>query len=135
MYTLNEKQLTELREWLAANRQGIDLLQLDLLDNVIAELLELRKMFMEAKAVGVQEFAEHCRQTGKPELAVIADQFAPAEPLTAAMITEFQVASLVMLVKRLAYSLRSANPESRLPFSAVEYLKTNGLSNVMDVLR
>lgn len=46
-----------------------------------------------------------------------------------------QVAELTMLVKRLAYSLRNAKPDSKLPDEATAYLSRKGLISVADILR
>lgn len=43
--------------------------------------------------------------------------------------------ALVMLVKRLSSSLRTARPESKLPDTAMRYLSDNGLISVCDCLR
>ncbi|MCX8980078.1 hypothetical protein NLN92_18915 [Citrobacter portucalensis] len=135
MYTLNEKQLTELRQWLATDGEGIDAIRLELVDSVIAELLELRKLFLVAKFVGVHEFADHCRKNGMAELAGIADKYAPRDPVNPENVSEYQVASLVMLVKRISYALRSGHLNSRLPLDAQQYLKANGLISGGDILR
>lgn len=42
---------------------------------------------------------------------------------------------LVMLIKRLSFSLRSARPESKLPDAAMRYLSAHGLISVNDCLR
>lgn len=46
-----------------------------------------------------------------------------------------QVDELVMWVKRLAHSLRKANPDSKLQSDAMDYLSRKGLIGVGDVLR
>lgn len=46
-----------------------------------------------------------------------------------------QVAELTMLVKRLAYSLRHAKPDSKLPDDAMSYLSGKGLIRIEDILR
>lgn len=46
-----------------------------------------------------------------------------------------RVGELVMWVKRLAHSLRKANPDSKLQSDAMEYLSQKGLIGVEDVLR
>ncbi|AEZ40265.1 hypothetical protein JRA98_004794 [Escherichia coli O28ac] len=46
-----------------------------------------------------------------------------------------QVCELTMLVKRLASSLKSVNKSSKLPDTAMEYLKQNGFVGVEDILR
>nr|WP_320337921.1 ead/Ea22-like family protein [Citrobacter farmeri] len=46
-----------------------------------------------------------------------------------------QTDELVMWIKRLAYSLRKANPDSKLQNDAMEYLSRKGLIRVEDVLR
>ncbi|UAN38758.1 hypothetical protein [Enterobacter asburiae] len=46
-----------------------------------------------------------------------------------------QVAELTMQVKRLAYSLRHAKPDSKLPDDAMAYLSRKGLISTTDVLR
>ncbi|EEY3210198.1 hypothetical protein CVO44_003430 [Escherichia coli] len=46
-----------------------------------------------------------------------------------------QVSELTMLVKRLASSLKSVNKSSKLPDTAMEYLKQNGLINTESILR
>ncbi|EAA3682836.1 ead/Ea22-like family protein [Salmonella enterica subsp. houtenae] len=49
--------------------------------------------------------------------------------------THRQVGELTMWVKRLAYSLRNAKPNSKLHGAAMDYLSRNGLISVEDVLR
>lgn len=46
-----------------------------------------------------------------------------------------QVGELTMWVKRLAHSLRKANPDSKLQSDAMDYLSRKGLISVEDVLR
>lgn len=46
-----------------------------------------------------------------------------------------QTDELVMWIKRLAYSLKKANPDSKLQNDAMEYLSRKGLIHVEDVLR
>jgi hypothetical protein len=46
-----------------------------------------------------------------------------------------RVGELVMWVKRLASSLRKANPDSKLQSDAMDYLSRNGLIGVEDILR
>lgn len=46
-----------------------------------------------------------------------------------------RVGELVMWVKRLAHSLRKANPDSKLQSDAMDYLSQKGLIGVEDVLR
>lgn len=46
-----------------------------------------------------------------------------------------QVDELTMWVKRLAYSLRNARPDSKLHGAAMDYLSRKGLISVEDVLR
>lgn len=46
-----------------------------------------------------------------------------------------QVDELTMWVKRLAHSLKNANPDSKLPYAAMEYLTAKGLVSVGDALR
>lgn len=46
-----------------------------------------------------------------------------------------QVGELVMWVKRLAHSLRKANPDSKLQSDAMDYLSRKGLIGVEDILR
>lgn len=46
-----------------------------------------------------------------------------------------QTDELVMWIKRLAHSLRKANPDSKLQSDAMEYLNLKGLIRVEDVLR
>lgn len=46
-----------------------------------------------------------------------------------------RVGELVMWVKRLAHSLRKANPDSKLQSDAMDYLSRNGLIGVKDILR
>ncbi|MFS3509288.1 hypothetical protein [Citrobacter braakii] len=46
-----------------------------------------------------------------------------------------QVDELVMLVKRLAHSLKKANPDSKLHLDAMDYLKRNALIGITDLLR
>lgn len=46
-----------------------------------------------------------------------------------------QTDELVMWVKRLAHSLRKANPDSKLQNDAMDYLSRKGLISVGDVLR
>ncbi|WP_326930027.1 hypothetical protein [Citrobacter freundii] len=46
-----------------------------------------------------------------------------------------QTDELVMWVKRLAHSLRKANPDSKLQNDAMDYLSRKGLISVEDVLR
>ncbi|EEU9512463.1 TPA: hypothetical protein ACH9TN_005123 [Escherichia coli] len=46
-----------------------------------------------------------------------------------------QVGELTMWVKRLVSQLKKANPDSKLPEKAMDYLKRNGLISVEDVLR
>ncbi|HGU6443325.1 TPA: hypothetical protein ACNABU_004022 [Citrobacter amalonaticus] len=46
-----------------------------------------------------------------------------------------QTDELVMWVKRLAHSLRKANPDSKLQSDAMDYLTRKGLISVEDVLR
>lgn len=46
-----------------------------------------------------------------------------------------RVGELVMWVKRLAHSLRKANPDSKLQSDAMDYLSRNGLICVEDILR
>ncbi len=45
------------------------------------------------------------------------------------------VGELTMLVKQLAWQLRKAKPECKLPDKAMDYLKRNGLVSAADVLR
>lgn len=46
-----------------------------------------------------------------------------------------QTSSLVMWVKRLSLSLRSACPDNKLPKAAMSYLQNNGLISIADSLR
>lgn len=46
-----------------------------------------------------------------------------------------RVDELVMLIKRLAHSLRKANPDSKLQSDAMDYLSRKGLIGVKDILR
>lgn len=46
-----------------------------------------------------------------------------------------QTSTLVMWVKRLSLSLRSANPDNKLPKAAMSYLQNNGLISIADCLR
>lgn len=46
-----------------------------------------------------------------------------------------RVGELVMWVKRLAHSLRKANPDSKLQSDAMDYLNRKGLIGVEDMLR
>ncbi|MEG6184870.1 hypothetical protein UXP39_20705 [Enterobacter sichuanensis] len=46
-----------------------------------------------------------------------------------------RVGELVMWVKRLAHSLRKANPDSKLQSDAMDYLSRKGLIGVKDILR
>lgn len=46
-----------------------------------------------------------------------------------------QTSTLVMWVKRLSLSLRSANPDNNLPKAAMSYLQNNGLISIADCLR
>lgn len=46
-----------------------------------------------------------------------------------------RVGELVMWVKRLAHSLRKANPDSKLQSDAMDYLSRKGLIGVEDILR
>lgn len=46
-----------------------------------------------------------------------------------------RVGELVMWVKRLAHSLRKANPDSKLQSDAMDYLNRKGLIGVEDILR
>lgn len=46
-----------------------------------------------------------------------------------------QTDELVMLIKRLAHSLRKANPDGKLQNDAMDYLSRKGLISVGDVLR
>lgn len=46
-----------------------------------------------------------------------------------------RVGELVMWVKRLAHSLRKANPDSKLQIDAMDYLNRKGLIGVEDMLR
>ncbi|MCE2000808.1 hypothetical protein [Enterobacter asburiae] len=46
-----------------------------------------------------------------------------------------RVDELVMWIKRLAYSLRKANPDSKLQSDAMDYLSRKGLIGVEDILR
>lgn len=52
-----------------------------------------------------------------------------------AMIKQRHVEEMTMLIKRLGFSLRRARPDSKLPGTAMEYLKNHGLIGVEDVLR
>ena len=45
------------------------------------------------------------------------------------------VGELTMLVKQLAWQLRKAKPECKLPDKAMDYLKRNGLISAEDILR
>jgi hypothetical protein len=79
----------------------------------------------------------------KPELraelerAELVDVFSDAYAEACAGVTgsEKQKRELVMLVKSLAHSLRHANPASKQPDRAMEYLSQSGLISVEDVLR
>ncbi|EMM0378123.1 hypothetical protein RI820_000472 [Pluralibacter gergoviae] len=44
-------------------------------------------------------------------------------------------ADLTMWVKRLGYSLKRANPDSKLPGEAMAYLSAKGIISVGDILR
>ncbi|HCB0640810.1 TPA: hypothetical protein MYL57_000730 [Klebsiella variicola subsp. variicola] len=46
-----------------------------------------------------------------------------------------QVDELTMWIKRLVRSLKNANPDSKLPREAMDYLTAKGLISVGDVLR
>ncbi|WP_434663215.1 hypothetical protein ACMYSL_12590 [Klebsiella sp. MISC125] len=48
---------------------------------------------------------------------------------------DLQTSSLVMWVKRLSLSLRSACPDNKLPKAAMGYLQKNGLISIADCLR
>lgn len=48
---------------------------------------------------------------------------------------DLQTSSLVMWVKRLSLSLRSACPDNKLPKAAMGYLQNNGLISIADCLR
>lgn len=79
----------------------------------------------------------------KPELraelerAELVDVFseAYAEACAGVSDSEKQKRELVMLVKSLSHSLRQANPKSKQPDRAMEYLSQSGLISVEDVLR
>ncbi|EHU6100623.1 hypothetical protein KZF83_005280 [Escherichia coli] len=45
------------------------------------------------------------------------------------------VDELTMLVKQLAWQLRKAKSDCKLPDKAMDYLKRNGLTSVEDILR
>nr|WP_250390849.1 hypothetical protein [Escherichia coli] len=45
------------------------------------------------------------------------------------------VDELTMQVKQLAWQLRKAKPDCKLPDKAMDYLERNGLTSVEDVLR
>lgn len=45
------------------------------------------------------------------------------------------ISEMTMLIKRLAYSLHRARPDSKLPSEAKAYLKNRGLVSVEDILR
>ncbi|HAX0302225.1 TPA: hypothetical protein JYL18_004830 [Escherichia coli CD471] len=45
------------------------------------------------------------------------------------------VGELTMLVKQLAWHLKKAKPDCKLPEKAMDYLKRNGLISVEDILR
>lgn len=57
------------------------------------------------------------------------------EPSTPAGPDDKQVDELTMWVKRLAYSLKKANPGSKLHSDAMDYLSRKGLIGVGDILR
>jgi hypothetical protein len=75
---------------------------------------------------------------GERELALRTDiqkmpygtKFYTATPAPSAAVDE-----LTMLVKRLAFSLRNAKPDSKLPSDAMAYLSRKGLISVADILR
>ncbi|EFD0584702.1 hypothetical protein FFF58_26765 [Escherichia coli] len=50
-------------------------------------------------------------------------------------IAKLQVDELTMQVKQLAWQLRKAKPDCKLPDKAMDYLERNGLTSVEDVLR
>ncbi len=58
----------------------------------------------------------------------------PAPSIPAAPDSK-QVDELTMWVKRLAHSLKNANPDSKLHSNAMDYLNRKGLIGVEDILR
>lgn len=59
----------------------------------------------------------------------------PADSVTLTNEDTKRVGELVMWVKRLAHSLRKANPDSKLQKDAMDYLSRNGFIGVEDILR
>ena len=71
------------------------------------------------------------------DYAHLADDLMPARLWLEAspQPSDLQTSSLVMWVKRLSLSLRSACPDNKLPKAAMGYLQNNGLISIADCLR
>lgn len=96
-------------------------------DHQIRELVnELRDIAVEYH--GTQQLRERIARTVRAAMLQGADGTLTNEDAK-------RVGELVMLVKRLAHSLRKANPDSKLQNDAMDYLSRNGLIGVEDVLR
>lgn len=96
-------------------------------DHQIRELVnELRDIAVEYH--GTQQLRERIARTVRAAMLQGADGALTNEDTK-------RVGELVMWVKRLAHSLRKANPDSKLQSDAMDYLSRKGLIGVEDILR
>ncbi|HHA2309832.1 TPA: hypothetical protein ACOEHL_002254 [Enterobacter hormaechei subsp. xiangfangensis] len=106
-------------------------------DSLLSELLGIAKRTAaEADECAHAEFSDDSMKHS----AAIADWERRATRLQGAggVLTNEdtkRVGELVMWVKRLAHSLRKANPDSKLQSDAMDYLSRNGLIGAKDILR
>ncbi|HGU6442229.1 TPA: hypothetical protein ACNABU_002899 [Citrobacter amalonaticus] len=85
---------------------------------------------------GTFEFGNDAQRDYSATLEEIAEGIRALHPNTAPPAPyNKQTEELVMWVKRLAHSLRKANPDSKLQNDAMDYLSRKGLISVEDVLR
>lgn len=99
-------------------------------------------MIDRAKLQHILEYAKQQRRIGlhckvPPEDMVEIVEMAMLQGADGALTNEDtkRVGELVMWVKRLAHSLRKANPDSKLQSDAMDYLSRKGLIGVEDILR
>ena len=99
-------------------------------------------MIDRAKLQHILEYARQQRHIGQhckvpPEDMVEIVEMAMLQGAAGALTNEDtkRVGELVMWIKRLANSLRKANPDSKLQSDAMDYLSRKGLIGVEDILR
>lgn len=115
----------------AAMDRATDILSLE----VVCELIEA----LEAKEDQRANWFHVAQQQGN-DLVVAEARIAELNKRNSALTAKIEpmdrrAGELTMWVKRLAHSLRKANPDSKLQSDAMDYLSRTGLISVEDVLR